>query len=173
MVCDQGGTLCTSDTATKSTATVQNTPAMDKAMHDNAGQVRVGSSASAEKVGFVNKDSDGNLTFRNPSDAKTGSTSTQDNAKAGIAPGDVAVLHSHIPGRDEGMQDDTNHGRGLGDAQPVSKGLTNGTVMGDRLGVHEQVNGTVQFRMIDGKMTPQEQKDIQQNLNIQQKLLQP
>jgi hypothetical protein len=71
------------------------------------------------------------------------------------------------------MQDDTSHGRGLGDAQPLSKGLTNGTVMGDRLGVHEIVNGQVQFRMIDGKMTSQEQRDMQQNLNDQQKLLQP
>ena len=138
MVCNKDGTLCSADTSTKSTTTVQNTPAMDKAMHDNAGKVRVGSSATAEKVGFISKDKDGNLTFRDPADAKTGSTGTQDNAKAGIAPGDAAVLHSHIPGRDEGMQDDTNHGRSLGDAQPVSKGLTNGTVMGDRLGVHER-----------------------------------
>ncbi|MDR0779078.1 MAG: hypothetical protein LBF16_00060, partial [Pseudomonadales bacterium] len=60
-----------------------------------------------------------------------------------------------------------------GDAQPLSKGLTNGTVMGDRLGVHEISNGTVQFRMIDGKMTPQEQRGMQRNLNDQQKLLQP
>lgn len=171
MVCNKDGTLCTADTPTKSTTTVQNTPAMDKAMHDNAGQVRVGSSATAEKVGFISKDKDGNLSFRNPADAKTGSTATQDNARAGIAPGDTAVLHSHIPGRDAGMQDDTNRGRSLGDAQPVSKGLTTGTVMGDRLGVHEQVNGTVQFRMIDGKMSSQEQRDMQQNLNDQQKLL--
>jgi hypothetical protein len=45
--------------------------------------------------------------------------------------------------------------------------------MGDRLGVHEISNGTVQFRMIDGKMTPQEQRGMQRNLNDQQKLLQP
>ena len=173
-VCNKDGTLCTADIPAKDSGkNVANTPDTDKAMHENAGQVRVGSSATQEKVGFISKDKDGNLTFRNPTDAKTGSTSTQDNAKAGIAPGDVAVLHSHIPGRDEGMQDDTSHGRGLGDAQPLSKGLTNGTVMGDRLGVHEIVNGQVQFRMIDGKMTSQEQRDMQQNLNDQQKLLQP
>ncbi len=173
-VCDKDGTLCTADTPAKDPGkNVANTPATDKAMHDNAGQVRVGSSATQEKVGFISKDKDGDLTFRDPADAKTGSTSTQDNAKAGIAPGDVAVLHSHIPGRDEGMQDDTSHGRSLGDAQPLGKGLTNGTVMGDRLGVHEIVNGQVQFRMIDGKMTFQEKRDMQQNLNDQQKLLQP
>jgi len=69
------------------------------------------------------------------------------------------------------MQDDTNHGRSLGDAQPLTKGLTNGTVIGNRLGVHEEADGTAQFRMIDGRMTPVEQKDIQQNLNDQQTLL--
>ena len=98
-------------------------------------------------------------------------TTTQDNAKAGIASGDIGVLHGHIPQRDAGVQDDTNKGRSLGDAQPLTHGLTNGTVMGDRLGVHEEVGGKVQFRMIDGKMTPTEQKDMQKNLDDQQKLL--
>jgi hypothetical protein len=172
MVCNAEGTLCTSDVAPKSTSTnVQNTPATDKAMHDNAGEVRVGSSATHEKIGFIHSDDKGNESFRNPSDAQTGSTATQDNARATVQKGDVAVEHSHIPGRDAGMQDDTNHGRSLGDAQPLKHGLTNGTVMGDRLGVHEQAGGVVQFRMIDGKMTSTEQKDIQRNLDDQQKLL--
>ena len=172
MVCNQDGTLCTSDVAPRSTTTnVKNTPVTDKAMHDNAGQVRVNSSATDEKIGFINRDKDGNETFRNPDNARAGNSATQDNAKAGMAPGDVAVLHSHIPGQDKGMQDSTNRGRSLGDAQPIPKGLTNRTVMGNRLGVHEEVNGVVQFRMIDGKMTPVEQKDIQQNLNDQQSLL--
>jgi hypothetical protein len=172
MICNQDGTLCTSDVAPKSTTTnVQNAPVTDKAMHDNTGQVRVKSSAADEKIGFINRDKDGNETFRNPGDSKAGNTATQDNAKAGIAPGDVAVLHSHIPGQDKGLQDSTNRGRSLGDAQPIAKGLTNGTVMGNRLGVHEEVKGVVQFRMIDGKMTAVEQKDIQQNLNDQQNLL--
>lgn len=172
MICSQDGKLCTSDVAPKSTTTnVQNTPVTDKAMHDNASQVRVNSSAADEKIGFINRDKEGNETFRNPDDARAGSTSTQDNAKAGMAPGDVAVLHGHIPGRDKGMQDSTNRGRSLGDAQPITKGLTNGTVMDNRLGVHEEIKGVVQFRMIDGKMTPVEQKDIQQNLNDQQNLL--
>ena len=52
-------------------------------MHDNAGKVRVGSSATNEKIGFLKGDKNGAINFRNPSDAKTGSTSTQDNARAG------------------------------------------------------------------------------------------
>ncbi|HEX4295129.1 MAG TPA: hypothetical protein VHZ29_13430 [Rhizomicrobium sp.] len=57
MICNQDGTLCTSDVAPKSTTTnVQNTPVTDKAMHDNAGQVRVKSSAADEKIGFINRD---------------------------------------------------------------------------------------------------------------------
>jgi hypothetical protein len=70
------------------------------------------------------------------------------------------------------MQDDPQQGRSLGDAQPLKFGLTNGTVMGDRLGVHEEVNGELQFRMIDGQLTPEEEYDIQQNLNIEQDELQ-
>ena len=170
-VCNEDHTLCTADVAPKSTTNVRNTPATDKAMHDNAGRVRAKSSATDEKIGFIHQDKDGNETFRDPADAKTGSTATQDNAKAGISRGDVAVLHGHIPDRDKGMQDDTDHGRSLGDAQPLTKGLTNGTVMDNRLGVHEEADGVAQFRMIDGKMTPVEEKGIQQNLNDQQKLL--
>jgi RHS repeat-associated protein len=171
MSCNKNGTLCTADTPTTSTTTIRNGPAEDKAMHDNAGQVRVTSSATSEKIGFIHKDAAGNETFRSPSDARTGGNSNQDNARASSEPGDVAVLHSHIPGRDEGMQDDASH-HSLGDTQPLTKGLTNGTVMGDRLGVHEQVDGKLQFRMIDGKMTHQERRDMQRNLNEEQKLFQ-
>jgi hypothetical protein len=162
--------LCTSDVAPKTTASVQNTPAMDKAMQDNASQVRVSSSGTTEKIGFLAKDSTGSIGFRNPADAKTGSTSTQDNARARSQPGDVAVIHGHIPGQSQGMQDDTQRGRSLGDSQPLTRGLTNGTVMGNRLGVHEAVGGVLQFRMIDGKMTSQERRDIQRNLNDEQRI---
>ncbi|MEP6787797.1 MAG: RHS repeat-associated core domain-containing protein [Acidobacteriota bacterium] len=170
MTCTKDNTLCTADVAPKSTTTVQNTPAMDKAMHDNAGQVRVSSSATTEKIGFVSSDKNGNLSFRNPADAKTGSTATQDNARASSRPGDVSVIHGHIPGQSQGMQDDTQRGRSLGDSQPLTKGLTNGTVLGNRLGVHEAVGGVLQFRMIDGKMNSQERRDMQQNLNDEQRI---
>lgn len=68
------------------------------------------------------------------------------------------------------MQDDTKGGRSLGDAQPLTRGLTNGTVLDNRLGVHEMVNGVLQFRMIDGKMSGQERRDMQQNLNAEQRI---
>ena len=169
--CDAGGTICTSDVPPATpTTTVQNTPTMDKAMHDNAGQVRVSSSATSEKIGFLNGDKNGTITYRNPTDARTGSTSTQDNARATKQPGDVAVIHGHIPGQSQGMQDDPQRGRSLGDSQPLTKGLTNGTVLGNRLGVHEVVNGTLQFRMIDGTMTSQERRDMQRNLNDEQRI---
>lgn len=169
--CDAGGTICTSDVPPATpTTTVQNTPTMDKAMHDNAGQVRVSSSATSEKIGFLNSDKNGTITYRNPTDAKTGSTSTQDNARATKQPGDVAVIHGHIPGQSQGMQDDPQRGRSLGDSQPLTKGLTNGTVLGNRLGVHEAVGGVLQFRMIDGTMTSQERRDMQRNLNDEQRI---
>jgi hypothetical protein len=171
MSCDRQGTICTSDVTPRSpTTTVQNTPTMDRAMHDNARNVRVNSSSTTEKIGFIKGDKNGAESFRNPSDARTGSSSTSDNARATPQPGDIAVLHGHIPGQSEGMQDDTRGGRSLGDAQPLTKGLTNGTVLDNRLGVHEAVNGVLQFRMVDGRMTSTERRDIQRSLNQEQRI---
>lgn len=176
--CD--GTICTSDVPVimvtrgagfgMGPGSVQNTSAMDKAMQNNASQVRVGSSATTEKIGFLNGDRNGSMTFRNPTDARAGSTGTQDNARASKQAGDVAVMHSHIPGRSAGVQDDPQGGRSLGDSQSLTRGLTNGVVIGNRLGVHENVNGTLQFRMIDGTMTRQEQRDMQRNLDDKQRI---
>lgn len=171
MTCDRQGTICTSDVTPRSpTTTVQNTPTMDRAMHDNARSVRVSSSSTTEKIGFIKGDKNGAEIFRNPSDTMTGSSSTSDNARATPQPDDIAVLHGHIPGQSEGMQHDTRGGRSLEDAQPLRRGLTNGTVLENRLGVHEVVNGVLQFRMVDERMTSQERRDMQQNLNQEQRI---
>jgi RHS repeat-associated protein len=180
MVCTQDGVLCTSDVAPKTATTVKNTPEMDQAMRNDARRVSVAPGSRHEKIGFENKtplvvkpeDDPGSIKFRDPNDANTGSSLSQDNARATIQSHDVSVLHGHIPGVEKGMQDDTTDKRNpMGDAQPLTRGLTNGTVMGGRIGVHEEDNGVVQFRMINGTMNSQEQNDIQQNLNIQQKLI--
>jgi RHS repeat-associated protein len=169
--CNRDGTLCTSDvTPHTTTITVRNTPAMDRGMHDNAYNVRVSSTATREKIGFITGDRDGVQAFRNPSDARTGGDTGQDDATAHSRPGDISAIHGHIPGQSEGMQDNTQRGRGLGDAQSLTRGLPMGTVLERRLGVHEVVNGVLQFRMIDGRMTRTERRDIQQNLNQEQRI---
>ena len=54
----------------------------------------------------------------------------------------------------------------------MSKGLPNFTVTPDgRLGVHEMVGGTLQYRMVEGMMSKSELQSIQQNLNDAQKLI--
>lgn len=74
-------------------------------------------------------------------------------------------MHGHIEGRSDGLVDD---GRGLGDTQPLKGGLTNHTIHGTRTGVHEIVEGRLQFRMTEGRMSSSEQRQLQENLNRQQ-----
>jgi hypothetical protein len=168
MVCNAGQTQCTADNhdASKGSGTVTASPDTDSAARANKGQVVVKSGAT-EKIGFVEKDG----TFRSPSDAKTGGTKEMDTAKAGATKDDAAVIHGHTP-QDRGMVDNTEHGKGMGDSQSVSKGLPNYTVTPDsRMGVHEMSGGTLQFRMVEGMMTKDELQGIQQNLNDAQKLM--
>ena len=44
-------------------------------------------------------------------------------------------------------------------------------MLGDRIGVHEIVNGIVQNRMISGTMTKNEMEDFQKNLDSEQTLI--
>ena len=123
-------------------------------------------SGTTEKLGFVVKDASGNESVSVAGGAKTSSTSRVDKASAGIPSGATAVIHGHIDGVSDGLIDDT---RGLGDAQSLTKGLPNITVSEGRAGARELVGGRLQFRMIDGKMTSRERKQLQRNINRQQK----
>jgi hypothetical protein len=79
------------------------------------------------------------------------------------------MIHGHIQGDGSSLVDVPFPPHGLGDAAPLTRGLTNGTVLDGRIGVHEIVDGRLQFRMIKGTMTERERKSIQQNLNIEQR----
>lgn len=169
--CDKEGTICVAQIPKDAKEvknpwrTISNTQDDDKAMHEHKGDVQV-VQGSQEKIGFIETDG----SFRNPSDAQSGHTDTQDNARASARANDKMVIHGHTP-KDDGVVDDTEGGTKLGDSQPLITGRTNGTVTPDgRVGVHELVNGRLQFRMIDGKMTPSEQEKIERNLSAEQKL---
>jgi uncharacterized protein RhaS with RHS repeats len=123
-------------------------------------------SGTTEKLGFVVQDASGNESVSVAGDATTSSTSTVDSASAGIPEGATAVIHGHIDGRSDGLIDDT---RGLGDAQPLTQGLPNVTVSEGRSGARELVGGRLQFRMLSGTMTGRERRQLQRNLNRQQK----
>jgi hypothetical protein len=79
------------------------------------------------------------------------------------------VIHGHIPGDSATLVDVPSGSHRTGDAQPLRVGLTNGTVLEDRIGVHEIDNGQLQFRMIQGEMTSDEKYAIQKNLNLEQR----
>jgi len=76
--------------------------------------------------------------------------------------GAEAVLHGHIDGRTDGLISP-------GDAGSLRSGLPNGVVSLGRVGVTEIVNGRLQFRMLEGKMTPHEVRELQKSLDNQQR----
>jgi RHS repeat-associated protein len=164
--CSAGHTSCTADThvAAKGNTTVKQGYQTDKAVVDNKAKVQT--SGSTEKVGTIGKDG----SFNDVKNAKAGHTDSQDNARGDVNKDtQTAVIHSHTPA-DNGMVDAPNDPKTpLGDSQPPAIGLTNNTVTPDgRVGVHELVDGKLQFRMINGMMTPDEMKAMQGILNIEQ-----
>lgn len=87
---------------------------------------------------------------------------THDRLVLGAKPeGAVGVLHSHVEGADKGLQSD-------GDSAPLLNGLPNAAEYGGRVGAWEIVDGRLQVRMLDGKMTRSEHDDLQKSLNKQQ-----
>jgi RHS repeat-associated protein len=139
--------------------TTQASPEVSQTMVDQKSQVAV-TSGTKEKVGFVVAEG-GGLKVQVAQNATTEHTSRTDSATATIPTGAVAVLHGHIDGQSDGVLSP-------GDAAPLAQGLPNGVVSEGRVGVTEIVGGRIQFRMIEGKMTPREARQQQKNLDKQQ-----
>ena len=143
---------------------------VEKAMIDNKQLVAVGEGQNngREKLGFVVKSTDDGQDSYSvviPGEIKKGRDDTHDTAAAPVPPNSVAVLHGHVDGQQEGVTSD-------GDAAPLlSKVLPrpNGVVSEGRVGVTELVGGRLRFRMLEGEMRADESKDMQFNLNQQQK----
>lgn len=141
--------------------TTQASSAVAQTMVSQKGVVAVPKGGTKEKIAFVKGDGNGGHKAELASDATTGSTSRTDSATATVPEGAEAVLHGHIDGRTDGVVSP-------GDAGPLKSGLPNGVVSEGRVGVTEIVNGQLQFRMLDGKMTPHEIKALQKSLDKQQ-----
>lgn len=112
-----------------------------------------------EKMGFIVPDGKG-YKLNVAKDAKTTETADRGTAAATKPADAVAVLHGHVDADMTIVSD--------ADAAPLQLGLPNGVVSHDRVGVTEIVNGQLQFRMLDGRMTPTEQKEQQKWLDVQQ-----
>jgi len=143
---------------------VQASAKTQAAMKAGARTVAVGS-GSEEKLAFTAPAGDGTEKATLERNATTGSDGKGFTASA-VPPTDATgVVHGHLA--ESGLVDKA----GIGDAGPLKAGgIPNAAVSSDgrRVGVTEVVNGKVQFRMIEGRMTPTEVRLKQQNLNTQQ-----
>lgn len=107
--------------------------------------------------------------------AKTGHTARDSTARATVPPHTLAVVHGHVdsgPQRSDGMVDSTTAEHPLGDSQPVSKGLPNATESHLQISWHEMFRDQLQFTFPAGTMSPSQSRDMQQNLNSEQSLMQ-
>jgi RHS repeat-associated protein len=129
-------------------------------------------SGKSEKVAFVVRGSDGELTVSASADAKSKSTLSAVTATATVPPGAVAVLHGHIEsGRSmsEGLVGDNKSSGGYGDAGPLKAGLPNAAHFKGDVGWTEMHSGQLQFSYPDGAMTSKQERLVQKNLNQAQK----
>lgn len=132
----------------------------------NTDSVRVGS-GNREKAVTIEASSNGTESIRVDPSMATSSDASGFYAELTPTADTVAVMHGHL--EESGLVDRLTPG----DSGPlVSPGVPNITVdsTGSRVGVRELVDGKVQFRMIQGRMTPTEQRLIQQNITKQQEL---
>jgi RHS repeat-associated protein len=142
--------------------TTQASESVSKAMVDGKNVVAVPPGGRVEKIGFVVPSEGGGHEVQAAADATTGRSSRTDSASATIPAGAAAVIHGHIDGRTDGVVSP-------GDAGPLKQGLPNGVVSEGRVGVTEIVDGRLQFRMLDGRMTDGESRRLQRSLDLQQR----
>jgi RHS repeat-associated protein len=153
-----------SDTYNASRSTGQTTQASEsvgRTMVEQKGVVAV-TGGTTEEIGFVTPTEGGGHRVELAADATTGSTSRTDTASATIPAGAEAVIHGHIDGRSDGVISPA-------DAAPLKHGLPNEVVSEGRVGVTEIVSGRLQFRMLDGRMTQREARELQRSLDRQQR----
>jgi len=146
------------------------------AVYQNQGNVQVARNDPHEKLGFLVPNANVGLDYAPPINPSTSSTRTSDNATAGAPPGTVFGMHGHIPGRDDGLVDAPNRFDPYGDAQSLSlpSPFPMATIAqrpdGNYVvGVHEIVNGRLQFRAPIGALTDAQRQAIQSNLDVEQK----
>lgn len=87
--------------------------------------------------------------------------------------GALAGIHGHIdkgPDKSNGMVDDPKSNGGFGDTQALKAGLPMATVSQGQVGWHEIQNGQLQFTYPEGALTGGQEKQMQKNLDNEQKL---
>jgi hypothetical protein len=153
-------------------------------INENMPKIAVGRGARKESLHFFVRNPDGSLELRDPVNGTTSRTTGRhgetlsDKASGGPPPGTALGVHGHIPGT-AGFADFVDHKTPYGDsgalshaepfpmatvAQPMS-----GPYRGQNMvGVHEMVNGRLQFRAPLGAMSDDDRRRLQHNLDRSQ-----
>ncbi|MGS0998314.1 RHS repeat-associated core domain-containing protein [Rhodanobacter sp. UC4451_H18] len=171
--CDSKFCVTTADTANshRSMKTIEAGAKIQAAATKGIGVVAV-HSGSKEKAGFVEKGSD---TVSPAKHVRNGSTATGVTAKVEVPSNAVAMVHGHIdsgPQESNGMVDDPKSNGGYGDTQSLKIGIPQGTVSHGQIGWHEMVDGRLQFSYPAGALNSKQTDQMQNNLNVEQKLFQ-
>jgi hypothetical protein len=118
-------------------------------------------------MGYIVRLYTGPLGLTMPDGVRTSRDDSADYASGRPTSSTKAIIYDHLT---RSMADSLAYGA-KGDVQPLTTParLSTYTVEGDRLGVHELVQGRVIFRMITGSLTNEERKQMQSNLNQKQR----
>ena len=164
--CNRGRTSCSAANfdASRARVNVTRNSQVDTAVVAARGDYQRATKRGGEPTGLITITPNGVVVT--PTASKPGSTLTADTAKFNLSGADAGV-HGHLGGT---VLDDLNAGAGYGDTQSLEQGKPMYTVEGNRVGVHDAPGGQLRFEMLNGRMTPDETRAIQRNLNEQQKL---
>jgi hypothetical protein len=157
------------------------TPGDINRINENMPKIAVRRGAQRESLFFFVRRPDGSLELREPAESSTSRTmdhrgmTLSDKASGGVPQGTALGVHGHIPGA-SGFADFIDHKTPYGDSQALSfetpfpmatvaqpmRGPYRGQNM---VGVHEMVNGRLQFRAPLGSLSDDDRKRIQDNLD--------
>jgi hypothetical protein len=143
---------------------VRNDPAVDKAVDAAKGDYQNPNAKGGEPTGVARLQPSG--VEVTPVASKSGTTANADTGKFSLK-GAEAGVHGHLGGT---IVDVPVANLGYGDSESLKYGKPQYTVEGNRVGVHIAPGGRLEFRMISGRMTPTEQREMQRNLNSEQLL---
>jgi hypothetical protein len=130
-------------------------------------------SGSKESLGFITPDANGKPVAQSAQGITNTSNGTGATASAAIPKNAMGVIHGHIDGgsnKSNGMVDAPKLNGGYGDTQSLKVGIPTATVSQGQVGWHEISNGQLQFSYPQGGMNGGQEKQIQRNLNNEQKL---
>lgn len=152
-------------------------------INENMPKIAVRRGGQDETLFFFVPDADGNLSMRPAANLKTFQTrdrfgrTTSDRARGDVPAGATLGVHGHIPGKN--LFADNLEVSAYGDTETLSlaRPFPMATVAQPRegiyqgqnvVGVHEMVNGRLQFRVPMGALSDDDRKRIQANLDRSQ-----